>query len=297
MQAGLCPLEDWDQALDFLKALGISRSHLKKHLSSAQLKKSLRAKAELDFSLDVLNPGLISPEYSSQQPKIIDENDDFIIIHKPENVHGHALNYLEQDNILCWLRSIGYGKYLNVALAQHERGLLYRLDQATSGVLLYVKREDLWNDLRARFHQVAHLKRYIVVLDEKPVKEGLLNAWFDLTGKKVKASEIHKAQWVEGSMFVRTIREDARGVVVAVDLAHGHRHQIRSHFAMFGTPIRGDKFYNGKEAERLFLHAYQYKIENLINAKDVNLGFGSDFLDLDSDLEMLGDHSGIIHGR
>tara|TARA_R110002049_G_scaffold303941_1_gene498662 strand:+ start:685 stop:1578 length:894 start_codon:yes stop_codon:yes gene_type:complete len=297
MDAGFCSLKDWQQASDLFKELGLSRSQLKKHYPSKFLSKKIRARDELSLPLNLINFGMISPTYAGETPYILEENDDFLVIHKPAKIHGHALSYLENDNILSWMRSIGYGSLLEIAREQHERGLLYRLDQATSGVLIYVKKATLWQDLRSRFHQVAHLKRYIVVVDKKPTQEGLLNGWFDLSGKRVKVYSEHKPQCNEGSMFVRLVKEDQRGVILAIDLAHGHRHQIRAHLAMLGCPIRGDEIYGGTTAQRLYLHAYQYRIENLITTKDENLGFGDDFLDLNSDLEMLSDHSGIIHGR
>ncbi len=297
MDASFCVLADWKQAKDLFKELGISRSQLKKFFPSKYLNKPLRAKDEIHLPLNLMNFGLINPLYHGEKPRVLDEDDNFLVIHKPTKIHGHALNYLETDNVLSWMRSMGYGDLLNIAKDQHERGLLYRLDQATSGVLIYVKKASLWQDLRSRFHQVAHLKRYIAVVDKKPDQLGLLCAWFDFSGKKVKVFNEFKTNTTEGSMFIRVVREESNKAILAIDLAHGHRHQIRSHLAMLGCPIWGDDIYGGSTSERLFLHAYQYKIESLVSAKDDELGFGSDFLDLNSDLEMLSKHSGIIHGR
>lgn len=296
MNGALCCLEDWAQTQDFLKSLGLSRAHLKRHLTSLELKRPLRSKQETAFSLNILNHNLISPEVSVSDPKVLFENDDFLVLHKPAQVHGHALNYLETDNMLSWLRANGYGKLLQVGANTHERGLLYRLDHVTSGVLIYVKYESLWQELRQNFHKVAHLKRYVAIVDKTPEQTGELSAWFDLSGKKVKAFLNPHAQAVEGTLFLRILKEDERGVALAIDLAHGHRHQIRAHLVALGCPIRGDNLYGGTQANRLFLHAYMYQLEKRLSACDTELGFGQDFLDLHSDLKMLGNHSGIIHG-
>src|SRR5690606_6511389 len=120
--------------------------------------------------------------------------------------------YCEQDNVLAWMRANNFGKYLEVGKDSHERGLLYRLDQATSGVLIYVKEQSLWEKVRARFHNIAHLKRYVAVVDKMPEHTGELTAWFDLTGKKVKAFENHRAGATEGRLKLNVLRDDAKGI-------------------------------------------------------------------------------------
>lgn len=284
MKAALSPLDDWEQAQEFLRALGISRAHLKRQCSGGELKRQLRAQKSIEVSLDVLNANLISPEFEGDTPKIIKEDENFLVIHKPAGLHGHPLNYLEKDNVLSWLRSVGRGSMLNVASETHERGLLYRIDQATSGVLIYVKNETLWRNLRDHFHDTTHLKRYIAVVDSLPSQLGEHSAWFDLTGKKVKCVLSHRAGTIEGKMKITSLREDERGVALAIDLTHGHRHQIRAHLAALGCAIRGDEFYGGTQANRLYLHAYRYDVLDLLCAVDEDLGFGADFLDLNCNL-------------
>lgn len=297
MFGSLCPLEDWASLSDFLKSLGISKAHQKRQLASAKLKKRVRAKSEINLTLNLLNPSLISPVFCGDTPSIIKETEDFLVLHKPAGLHGHALNYEEQDNVLSWMRSQGLGSLMSVGAETHERGLLYRLDQATSGVLIYVKSPRRWSDLRERFHQVAHLKRYVAVVNKMPSEVGQLSAWFDLQGKKVKASTEHRAGMIEGSLFLRVLRQSESAIVLSIDLAHGHRHQIRAHLEALGCPILGDKLYGGQEAARLHLHAYLYQLGDELEACDSDLGFGANFLDLDRDLKVLGDHSGIVHGR
>lgn len=301
MNAELCLLQDWEQAQELLTSLGLSRAQLKKYLSHKQLKRRLRARDELSLPLDLLNFHCISPLFIGEQPQILDEDDNFLILHKPANLHGHPLRYQEQDNVLSWLRSRGYGHLLEVGRETHERGLLYRLDQGTSGVLIYVKKHELWQELRHNFHRLTHTKRYLAVFDKRPTVSGELNAWFDLGGKKVKAHLDERSDCSLGHLTLKIIRDDERGCVALIDLTHGHRHQIRAHMAALGVPLRGDVLYGGSTAERLFLHAYQYEVlltngQRLI-ARDENLGFGGDFLDLHSNLEMLGDHGGIVHRR
>src|SRR5690606_10436250 len=244
----------------------ISRAHLKRHCTGAELKRPLKSKKSFDIALDAINANLISPSFEGDIPRIINEDENFIVIHKPAGLHGHPLNYEEHDNVLSWLRSQGRGSLLSVAADTHERGLLYRIDQATSGVLVYVKNETLWRNLRDHFHDTTHLKRYIAVVESMPSEIGEQSAWFDLTGKKVKCHLSHRAGCIEGHLKITPLREDDRGVVLAVDLTHGHRHQIRAHLAALGCAIRGDHYYGGSDAERLHLHAYRYDVSDLLSA-------------------------------
>lgn len=284
MKASFSLLQDWPSLQDFLQSLGLSKAHIKRHTSMNELKRKLYVKQSIELSLNLLNPKFIAPTFHGPEPKIISEDDRFIVIHKPANVHGHALNYLENDNVLSWLRSIGRGDVLQVADHTHERGLLYRLDFATSGVLVYVKDQSTWQNLRDNFQEQAHLKRYLAVVDKTPSQQGELSAWFDLSGKKIKAYERHRAGTIEGSLTLKVLKEDEHGCVLVIDLVHGHRHQIRSHLALLGSPIRGDQLYGGAPDERLYLHAYCYKIFNELEAYDPDLGFGLNFLNLHSHL-------------
>src|SRR5690606_23314001 len=187
MKSTVCAYHDHASVQEFLIHLGITKAHLKRHFKPHELKRSVRAQSEIEIDLDVLNQNMISPNFNGEEPKVIEETNDFLVLHKPAGIHGHALHYNESDNVLSWLRSIGRGELLNVAKHSHERGLLYRLDQATSGVLIYVKNEMTWERLRQSFHRTTHRKRYLAIVDHAPSEIGRLNAWFDLTGKKVKA--------------------------------------------------------------------------------------------------------------
>ncbi len=301
MEAEFCLLHDWEQTQQFLQSLGFSRAHLKKYLSSKELKRPLRARQVASFSLNLLNSNFVSPVYSGPAPRVIKEDENFLVLHKPPGVHGHPLSYLEQDNLLAWLRSQGRGQLLQVAPTHHERGLLYRLDQGTSGVMVYVKNHTHWQSLRDNFNRLAHVKRYVAVIEQVPTVSGNLQAWFELGRKKVKASLEPQADLVNGQLFLQIVRADENGCVVVIDLNHGHRHQIRAHMAALGLPLRGDTLYGGREAQRLFLHAYQYEIkldaDQSLVARDEELGFGSDFLNLNRDLEVLSNHGRIIHRR
>lgn len=300
MNIAFCVLDNYDSMLELLKEYGFSKAHMKRHLSAKELKARLRKSQEVFLPIDLINNNQISPVFTGVAPTIIEETEHFLILHKPAGLHGHSLRYDEHDNVLSWLRFSGRGKLLEVAKQTHERGLLYRLDQATSGVLVYAKAESLWQQLRDNFNFYTHTKRYIAIVDKTPDQTGRLEAWFDLSGKKVKTYLEEKSSLQLGHLNLSILKNDGNGCVVIIDLEHGHRHQIRAHLAALGCPIRGDVTYGGEEAERLFLHAYRYDItikDIKLSAIDPHLGFGGDFLDLHRDLEMLSDHGGIIHRR
>lgn len=255
----------------FLKdLLGISATALKKFSFS---KKFLNMRAEkgmsLELPLNLLNRGIIFPEYSGPAMKILFEDDFVLALDKAPFIHTHPLSYFEKNNCLSYLRANRNDHLLDINVAQYDRGLLYRLDYETSGVLVYIKDESLHRFLRENFSTLVKEKIYHCVVKGRFNKEGKHEHFFSVSGERGHRIQCDlralpgKKDRQKGELCVRLVKYDGvrNESLLEVILYSGLRHQIRSQLATLGFPLLGDELYGGEKYERLCLHAYQYKIE------------------------------------
>ena len=257
-----CLLESISSVEDFLKLqFKASGSKLKKHFAKKFLNRSLNAKSVLTLPLNFINDGMVNPTYIGTPLEIIAEDDNFFVFTKNPNQFVHPLTYDESDNCLSYLRQIR-PELLLVNKENYDRGLLYRLDYETSGVMIYVKSDELYQELRANFATVAKEKIYWCWVQGEMTLQGELKHAFSSSeekGKRVKVSEAVGVGQI-GELAVRPLEfnSELKRTLVEVKLKTGLRHQIRAQMAYLGYPLVGDTFYGGPEGLRLYLHALTY---------------------------------------
>jgi 23S rRNA-/tRNA-specific pseudouridylate synthase len=274
-----------------IKAFGFSNSKIKKlaktySLSKNFLDKKLLAKDLLELPLSLLNEGQINPYYSGKPMTIIDNTEDWMAISKPSDCHTHPLNYSDQNNVLSFLRSEGIFEPLNVNIKNYDRGVLFRLDYETSGVILVSKKEELYNKIRNKYRSESHKKVYLAIVQGKyPEKTSLVHS-LSTSGKKIKESSDGRRGSLETERLL--YNESQQLSLVKIKLNEGMRHQIRVQLSLAGYPILGDEYYSGEKAKRLYLHATYYELSGLgISAQSKPDDFLEFFPDLDRCLDML----------
>ncbi|MBF0312226.1 MAG: RluA family pseudouridine synthase [Oligoflexia bacterium] len=279
-------LEDYETLEEALALVfSVSHSAIKRICGGGslrgKLKHHLSAKSKVIVPLDLANYNEINPEYQGPAIDVLYEDERFLVLEKPANIHTHPLLYQEKDSCLNFIRAHGgWEKILEVNRSAHERGLLYRLDRETSGVLVYVKEDGLYFELRNHFNRLVKTKLYHALVEgdfpshlcdkELPV----LLAPSGPKGSKmvvVSASE-ERIGSSEGVLQVKKLAylEHKKISHLEIKLVTGIRHQIRAHLAHLGHPIVGDPLY-GRGASipacRLYLHAYQYELCGLVFKK------------------------------
>src|SRR5690606_30364515 len=131
-------------------------------------------------------------------------------VHKPPGVHCHPLRYSDQDTILNFLAQEKKWKGLDINAGSYDRGLLYRLDYETYGVLIIDKREGIFKKLREDFHSTMKRKLYWAVVDGSFEEEGEFIHHFRATGvkgSKQRVSDLPHPDSEEGTIRLRRIQE------------------------------------------------------------------------------------------
>lgn len=297
----LCSIHDHQNLKSFVQeCLGHGISRMKKTgIDKKFILSQINSKDELLLPLELVNHGHISPYYDGPSINIIHEDEDFLVMSKPMGVDTHPLNYLDTFSCLNFVRWSGAGnEILDVNKSSYDRGLLYRLDRETSGVLVAVKKGHLYTHVRDNFGSVASEKVYLAIAKGIGPKRGVACHYLRSTGKKGESVVATEASGEEGQSKLARIefqrlmvRESPDLSLYKIKLFQGMRHQIRVQMSALGHPLLGDVKYGSEASSRLFLHAWKYQIElgdEIINFKDNSFELFEEFFDLNSIVDMLG---------
>jgi len=181
--------------------------------------------------------------------EIIDQNDNFVVINKFQNVSVHK----DQNDT-------GLTMQLQDDLTLSKIFLVHRLDKITSGLMIFAKNVETASEFGKKFSQRQISKYYLAVSDKKPRrKQGAIigdmakarrGGWKLLPSKEDPAIT---------QFFSTSIKPGFRLFIIKPTT--GKTHQIRVALKSEGAPIYGDQLYGGTEADRVYLHAYQLCFE------------------------------------
>lgn len=130
-------------------------------------------------------------------------------------------------------------------------GVVHRLDQPVSGVMVFAKTKEAAADLSRQISTKAADKYYYAVTDGVPDKiKGTLEDYLLRDGKtnlsKVADKKTEGAKRAELSYEV--LKKNESKALLKIKLATGRHHQIRVQMAHAGWPLVGDRKYHFKEA-------------------------------------------------
>ncbi|MBG08795.1 MAG: hypothetical protein CME68_08555 [Halobacteriovoraceae bacterium] len=244
---------------------------------------------------------MIYPVYEGPEIEVLHEDAKCIILNKSSGIHSHPLKYNEKDNCLSFLRNNNYFEALKVNKNNMDRGLLYRLDYGTSGVLVLVKDEKDYLNIREDFNNLVKEKCYLTIVEGHFESDGEYTSFLRPSlkhGKKMVVSDHREKKFLketrEGKILIKKVHYNSEKKVslLMIKLKTGLRHQIRAQLSHLGFPILGDELYGGGPSLRIFLHALYYEVplEGMtIKGKAMNAYLFEKFFNLDSFFEVIKD--------
>ena len=259
---GITTLQDFPTAEAFLKdVLNASGQSIKQQdFERTWLTTPLKKKQTFKLPLELLNRGEIWPTYQGPSPCILSEQPPIVAIHKPAGIHTHPLAYEDAPNLLSWLVTQGRHDLLQVNLAGQDRGCLYRLDQPTSGLVLYAQTTEVYKEARKNFAEMFLRKIYLCIVKGEPGEGKDVTHHLVPFGPKGATMKV-ASTGQRAVLSYQTLKTVNGYSLVQVQLKTGLRHQIRVQFAALGFPLLGDTQYGGEAAERMFLHCYRYDLK------------------------------------
>lgn len=282
-------LKDYATLEDALKDIfQCSKNRLiKSGIDKKSLIKSVKSQDLINIPINLCNHGMIKSA-SDCNLEIIQVASPFLAINKPVNLNCHPLQYDETDNVLSNLATQDYDQYINLNLDNYDRGLLYRLDYSTSGVLILTNDFATYNYFRENFNSIVKEKIYLAIVSKSDLPEDSLQThYFQAAGvgnKIIKVSSEKNKKNQEGKLELEVLQDNEKYYLLKIKLFNGLRHQIRAQLSYLNLPILGDELYGGEKSDRLYLHAWKYKFE--YNEKEyafeANANKLFDFFDSDS---------------
>ncbi|MFQ5512817.1 MAG: pseudouridine synthase [Myxococcota bacterium] len=262
--------EDAGKRLDrFLAAsLGLTRGYVRRLLARGRVRVEgrptlkglvLRAGDRIEL-LEFRHPDQgLRPEPTIEIP-VLAEAPGCLAVDKPAGLPTHPLDFEERATVL------------NALLARHPQlwgvgeggvrsGVVHRLDTATSGVLVFATRQNVWNELRSAFRERRVTKRYLARV------HGWLDEERDLVLRLVHRGNhmrVVRSGGLEAVSRLRPLDRIGDTTLLEVTLVTGVRHQIRAGLAQLGHPVLGDRLYGSPLAlERHLLHATSLRAPDL----------------------------------
>ncbi len=224
-------------------------------------------------------PALAAPEV----PLVVRYEDAHLVVaDKPAGLPAHPLRPDERETLAGALLG-RYPEMAGVGYARREPGILHRLDNDTSGLVLAARSERAFEALRALLVGGAMDKRYLALVANPSISPGIIDAPIaphpgdprrvhacvdPLDRRRAKARPAR-------TQIVEVTRVGARFALLEVRASVAVRHQIRAHLAAVGHPLAGDWLYGGPGVDGLdrhFLHASRIALDHPFERRRLDVG-------------------------
>lgn len=216
---------------------------------------------------------------------ILYEDDDVLVINKPEGVISHARGrYWYEPSVASFVRwKLTGGDASKGVIVPNEKhipdhlvtrtyplaqeysgidrsGIVHRLDRATSGVMICAKNDASMQYLQKQFAARSVEKTYVAVLEKTPKQHAaIIDAPIERNPKKPSTFRVGPNGKSSQTEY-RVLEESGDGrCVVEFRPKTGRTHQLRVHATYIKCPIVGDVLY-GTPSDRLYLHAHKLVI-------------------------------------
>jgi 23S rRNA pseudouridine1911/1915/1917 synthase len=175
---------------------------------------------------------------------LVHEDDDLLVIDKPPGLLTIATERERERTAyrLLW-------DYLARRSPPRRPFVVHRLDQDTSGLLVFATSPGVKRELQEQFEARRVERGYVAVVEGRVrAAAGRLSSWLAEPGRERRRHAVTDYEVLER-------RRDA--TLLALRLGTGRRHQIRVQLADLGHPIVGDREHGSRQSpiRRLCLHA------------------------------------------
>lgn len=201
--------------------------------------------------------------------KVIFEDDDIIAIDKPSGLLSVATE-----------REKGHTAYRLVSEYLDPRGkgarayVVHRLDEDTSGVLIFAKNLQTRETLQSSWQEIVVKRGYYAIVEgHLPDKEGTLSDYLYQDSFQLVRVSKEKGKGKLAITHYRTIAEKDGYSLLDVNIDSGRKNQIRVQLGHIGHHVIGDDKYGepSDPLKRLGLHAYELAFSNPLNGKSYDI--------------------------
>lgn len=243
--------------------MGIGRRAAARLASRARVNGRRAAKGRVLAAGDVITLPRETPIEAEPEtlPTIVRRESDLLVLEKPSGLPSVAIAGHGGPSVAGWLATT-HPECAEIG-RPGESGLVHRLDNGTSGVLLAARSTDAYDALRSQFDEHRVEKSYLAVVEghvEAPTEIDAPIGQHRKSRTRVRAlgPGSHPRYAVTAARTrVVPLGPVGTGTLIRADTRTGARHQIRVHLAHAGHPLVGDRRYGGRPRDGIdyLLHA------------------------------------------
>lgn len=253
--------------------------NFKKDLSKKSIKTFIKNKMVMVNGIVITNSNFL-----------LDKKDLVEICYEKRVIPKYDLDILYEDDYLivinkpCGLLSISNDKEKDITAyrmvsdyvkSNNKKGFIFvvhRLDQDTSGILMFCKNEKIRDRLQENWNSVVKKRGYIALVDGKINGNGTIRS-FLMEDKRQFVYSSKNGIGKEAITHYSVIKNNNNYSMIQVFIDTGRRNQIRVHLSEHGFPIVGDKKYRCKTnpIKRLCLHANILEFIHPISKKIISI--------------------------
>ena len=206
----------------------------------------------------------IIPHYNLD---ILYEDDYLIVINKPCGLLSISN---EKEKIITAYRMVS--DYIKSNNRKNFIFVVHRLDQDTSGILMFCKNEKIRDKMQENWNSLVKKRGYAAVVDGKMNGSGTIHT-FLMEDKRQFVYSSKSGEGKEAITHYSVIKNNNNYSILQVFIDTGRRNQIRVHLSEHGYPIVGDKKYRCKSnpVKRLCLHANMLEFIHPVSKKLISI--------------------------
>lgn len=254
-----------------------SRSHIKNMIekncvfvNGKQVKSGYKLRENDKISVTIKAPEKISTEEEDVPFDIVYEDDDVVVVNKPQGLVVHPCTSTKSGTLVNGL--LHRVKNLSGINGVLRPGIVHRLDKDTSGLLVVAKNDKAHIALQEQIKNKTCKRIYLAVLTGN-LKEDSGEIVTKIARDKKDRKKMAVADVGREAITNYRVLERFKDVcLVEFSLKTGRTHQIRVHAKYLNHPVVGDKVY-GKEVKGLngqLLHAYKLSFIHPTTGKEVS---------------------------
>ena len=249
----------------------LSRNAVKSLLSNHQVAVDGAPVSQFNLKLAKEDVVIVSKNRISKKTRrdlpIIFENDEFVVIDKPSGLLSVAS---DTEKARTAYRMVS--DYIQQKDKHSRIFVVHRLDEDTSGVLLFAKNPKIRDILQDNWSEIVKSRRYYAVVEgvmEKKedrlinyLKENSLNLMYVTKNTKDKDAKKCITNY-------KVIDSNDKYSLLDINIETGRKNQIRVQLGNLGHYVLGDDKYGEPEnpIKRLALHAYELSFIHPVSGK------------------------------